>query len=314
MIVVNAWSMSKIIANSLFNQKKSLTGFVHSVFVRTVNINFVSCPVGITQFSNGNSPYNILLPPEHNLSFDHLLTQNTKVTLYAGVLQFSDKIIVNLNNALLWNPAYTKQKGVIITQNILNHFIQIVSNVPETILFFALTDSYYQVPGRISTSHVVINRVHQFRIAVQNHNNDMINTSIELLIGCGNGLTPLGDDFICGFLVTLLYAQKASTISTVLSSLINKISQYLARYYKKTTWVSQMMISAAINGWINEHTMEIITMIFSGQQIEQNNILKVIAIGHTSGIAMLAGIYDALFIIYRDQNTQLNTIKDNELE
>lgn len=313
MIVVNAWSMSKIIANS-FNQKKSLTGFVHSVFVRTVNINFVSCPVGITQFSNGNSPYNILLPPEHNLSFDHLLTQNTKVTLYAGVLQFSDKIIVNLNNALLWNPVYTKQKGVIITQNILNHFIQIVSNVPETILFFALTDSYYQVPGRISTSHVVINRVHQFRIAVQNHNNDMINTSIKLLIGCGNGLTPLGDDFICGFLVTLLYAQKASTISTVLSSLINKISQNLARYYKKTTWASQIMISAAINGWMNEHTMEIITMIFSGQQIEQNNILKVIAIGHTSGIAMLAGIYDALFIIYRDQNTQLNTIKGNELE
>ena len=56
------------------------------------------------------------------------------------------------------------------------------------------------------------------------------------------------------------------------------------------------------------------TLIFSGQQIEQDNILKVIAIGHTSGTAMLAGIYDALFIIYRDQNTGLNPIKGNELE
>jgi len=303
MIVVNALSISEVVANLLLNHKKSIIGFVHSVFARTVNVNFVSCPVGITQFSNGNGPYNILLSPEHNLSFNHLLTQNTKVILYAGVLQFSDKIIVNLNNALLWNPASTKQKSVIITQNILNHFIQIiVANLPETMLFFAITDSYYQAPGQISTSHVVINRVHQFRIAVQNHNNDMINTSIELLIGCGNGLTPLGDDFICGFLVTLLYAQKASTISTVLSSLINKISQNLARYYKKTTWASQIMISAAINGWMNEHTMEIITMIFSGQQIKQDNVLKVIGIGHTSGMAMLAGIYDALFIIYRDQN------------
>jgi len=56
MIIVDAFSLSTVIAERLLNQKK-LIGFVHSVFARTVNVDFVSCPVGITQFNAGNGPY-----------------------------------------------------------------------------------------------------------------------------------------------------------------------------------------------------------------------------------------------------------------
>jgi hypothetical protein len=104
------------------------------------------------------------------------------------------------------------------------------------------------------------------------------------LLGAGEGLTPSGDDFLCGLLASTYFSQRDSLLE-----LRNKLAEALQIHLSSTTDVSQSYLKNAINGRFMERVIQL-------QQQAQNKqdtipVLKQIAsMGHSSGADFLVGM------------------------
>lgn len=105
------------------------------------------------------------------------------------------------------------------------------------------------------------------------------------LIGLGFGLTPSGDDFLYGFLLTL-------TLFNHQDYLI--IKQYVMTNLNKTSFVSKQMFDNYQDGLYNELYYSIIQEINDGNnQTIKKMYKKLCDIGHSSGRDFLVGVYQA---------------------
>lgn len=288
-------SISAVVKNILI---PPLSGKVHSVFNHAINIAFGSELIGITRRRYGNSPFNILVDIPDPLKFDSLWKQGDFVCAQKDHLVFSNHITINLKNCAIWDPDYpSTKKNSHLDKNILENFFDTLMLLPLKGIFWQKTKSYHQnkMPDlRVYTDSLMT--------ACKKQDETTITTTLTRIIGSGNGLTPSGDDFLCGFVVTLLYAARLTEISCQLSKTIDCLITALDFQKQNTTWTSQMMLKAAVKGWIIEPAIQIISDIFEGSLPNVNSITKMWSIGHSSGADMIAGIYQALNLIYHDQN------------
>lgn len=113
--------------------------------------------------------------------------------------------------------------------------------------------------------------------------------SLLPLIGCGNGLTPDGDDYLLGAMVTLKYFQidKSATLEHWLKQNVPG----------NTSDISRAHLMAACEGLASEPVHDFLCAVLS-PVFNQQRILKyaaaVIAIGHSSGLHTLRGIMAVL--------------------
>ena len=107
---------------------------------------------------------------------------------------------------------------------------------------------------------------------------------VTWLLGRGKGLTPSGDDILCGYIFVLLLVDKANTY---LSSLVKQIRNNL----KLTTDVSKAYLICATQGYVNSKVYQLYKSFknhnFKDIDSELNSILE---IGHTSGKDLSYGI------------------------
>ena len=118
-------------------------------------------------------------------------------------------------------------------------------------------------------------------ITFKNFNAEQI---VTWLLGRGKGLTPSGDDILCGYIFVLLLVDKANTY---LSSLVKQIKNNL----KLTTDVSKAYLICATQGYVNSKVYQLYKSFknhnFKDIDSELNSILE---IGHTSGRDLSYGI------------------------
>lgn len=100
---------------------------------------------------------------------------------------------------------------------------------------------------------------------------------INSTIGLGIGLTPSGDDFICGILWVMHQLRP---------SLINKIKISVEKNLYKTTDISKFMLIQAISGYFSLNLLNLNPL----------NLAPILDYGHSSGHDTLTGIYIALQI------------------
>lgn len=109
------------------------------------------------------------------------------------------------------------------------------------------------------------------------------------LIGLGIGLTPSGDDFLCGFLAGLRLCHSAFDDAAIMQT---ALSQTILSHTDRTNDISAAFLKSAAAGQFSRPvhllreaflTPEAIYQAFSG-------------IGHSSGIDTLCGIYTALLL------------------
>jgi hypothetical protein len=106
------------------------------------------------------------------------------------------------------------------------------------------------------------------------------------LIGAGPGLTPAGDDVLAGALVTAyatgdprLEAWQRATLATLTSS--------------RTTAVSRAMLHHALDGYATRQLAKLLTALCLGDDV-QVPLTGLLAVGHTSGGALLTGVLHTL--------------------
>lgn len=112
------------------------------------------------------------------------------------------------------------------------------------------------------------------------------------LIGLGPGLTPLGDDWLAGWLLRQHLVDHAAPIANLPGHRpIDMITAFVGEHAAvRTTRLSQSWLRAAAAGWIDETWRQLLTALSHGPPDAVTRAAQRIqAHGATSGYAMLAG-------------------------
>lgn len=116
------------------------------------------------------------------------------------------------------------------------------------------------------------------------------------LLGRGAGLTPSGDDMLCGWLATLYLLQEQSGIGRNVKSMIDPVMEELTG---RTNKISSSLLWAASNGEVNGALLECISQLGAGYSLSANLMNRLCDIGHSSGLDGLVGVLLALFGIQK---------------
>ena len=110
----------------------------------------------------------------------------------------------------------------------------------------------------------------------------------EALIGLGPGLTPAGDDLLTGLLLTLRMACPAPDEPPAwLGELARRV---VARAEEGTTLAGRQQLRLAAEGEADEVTLRAATAMLWGTEEDPAPIEALLAVGHSSGADLLAGI------------------------
>lgn len=117
--------------------------------------------------------------------------------------------------------------------------------------------------------------------------------SLIRLLGSGSGLTPSGDDFVCGVLLAL---NRWNGAIFDRNDLVHLNQQVIDAAYRKTTTLSANLIECATLGLADERLIEALNWLVSGKEKEPTHIDVILGWGGSSGMDVFVGYVVALSI------------------
>jgi hypothetical protein len=120
---------------------------------------------------------------------------------------------------------------------------------------------------------------------------------VHALAGLGGGLTPAGDDFICGALFAT-WAGMYAPRTTQYANLLNLIAEESA---SRTTTLSAAYLRAAARGECMALWHNLFDALRAGKRDLRFEIGELLAVGHTSGADALAGFIAHSLILQSSQ-------------
>lgn len=111
------------------------------------------------------------------------------------------------------------------------------------------------------------------------------------LLGLGQGLTPSGDDFLCGLIITLHLPQSPYHES------LHELCTALQRHLHRTHAISAAFIRDALHGEVSAPVQDFICLLYGNHagKGERDRIIHALtALGHSSGYDLLSGILAGL--------------------
>ena len=112
------------------------------------------------------------------------------------------------------------------------------------------------------------------------------------LVGAGAGLTPSGDDALCGVLLVLKAAGHPAA---------ERLAAAVAERLGSTTSLSASLLRQAMDGYAVPAVVRLVSAAVAGRPAERESALAdVLAIGHTSGADLAAGVLAALEVLSRN--------------
>jgi hypothetical protein len=120
-----------------------------------------------------------------------------------------------------------------------------------------------------------------------------INDKLTNLLGLGKGLTPSGDDFICGFLLAHYYLGKTLPAFEMRSDYLYRI---ITSAQKRTTALSAALIACAVEGQADERLMNLLYWLLSGVGDVGKIKEELLSYGNSSGMDTFAGMLAAILL------------------
>lgn len=244
-------------------------GKVHSIFSHSINVQVGFQLINISCFNNYLSCFGINIP------------ENILKPIFQNVVETN--IVKFLNNYIVFYTQNGIKKINIGNLNIVKLKIDSLNYFPKRGLKTALKVLKSQkVDKRIGiSSNNLLDMYSNEMITFKNLDTEQI---VTWLLGRGKGLTPSGDDILCGYIFILLLVGKTNRY---LSDFIEQIDNNL----NLTTDVSKAYLTCATQGYVNSKVYQLYKS-FKNHDLkdidcELNSILD---IGHTSGKDLSYGI------------------------
>lgn len=246
-------------------------GIVHSVYRNTVNITVNG---KLLALQTANSP----------ISPISLITDLDSESISKLSLKTGDKISFIRKNATIIDLAPKQPIDHPTRHELYKKFTRIItqSQTGGFELIFQMSSKVDQ-DFILSAAETKIHEVHRF---YDKNQYPQAAEKLSELIGLGIGLTPSGDDFLCGVLAGLYIQGKE--FSEFAYCLRNSLQKNLHR----TNEISAAFLSCAMDG----HFSHAVNELWNNPNAEQ--ISKMFhAIGHSSGMDTLCGIYFLFFLM-----------------
>lgn len=244
-------------------------GRVHSIFAHSLNIQVGLRLINISCFDNYLSCFGINISEKNFKSVIQSVTENNIVKFLDNNIVFYTQDGIKRIDVKNFNIVELKIKP-------LNYFPEKGLKKTLEVLNNCKVDQRIGIPN-----NTLLKKFSDEMITLKNFNAEQI---VTWLLGRGKGLTPSGDDILCGYIFVLLLLDKANTY---LSSLVKQIKNNL----KLTTDVSKAYLICATQGYVNSKVYQLYKSFknhnFKDIDSELNSILE---IGHTSGRDLSYGI------------------------
>ena len=130
--------------------------------------------------------------------------------------------------------------------------------------------------------------------SLRNGNANALRNAVSRLVGLGPGLTPSGDDFLCGFLAA------AHCQPIVRVGRLPELNQAIMAGLKKTNSISATFLHCAINGEVCCALYDFAKAISSGVDLN-DKLNRLCTIGHSSGMDIATGFLYGLKIWKQQQ-------------
>lgn len=257
-------------------------GIVHSVYRKTVNLSFGGKLLSLQTCGSPQSPLSLIT----NMREAHLdalpIQPGQQVTLHphllcihipsSGIISF-DYSGCTADNLKLYPALSCKQ------QKLLADSIKNVLSQTDTKGFDAIFHNNSQNADTLT--HIAAKNSMEQALSLYRQGawEDAADTLCKL-IGLGIGLTPSGDDFLCGLLAGLELFHCTKT------PFYQMLRQRILLHTDRTNDISGAFLSCACNGLFSRAVCSLQTLPASHMIFDTFS-----AIGHSSGIDTLCGIY-----------------------
>lgn len=259
------------------------TGTVHSVYRKTINLHLGPALVALQAASSPLSPVslitNLQAPEMGALSIqpeDPVSTDGQSITIHSHGI----RIAFDLSGALVFD-SFLPDQAVPVDVTAVKEAIRQSGSGGFSELFSPEPGKASSDFGKEAFLAVAKKRLKDARRLSDSACYEEASSSLAGLLGLGIGLTPAGDDFLCGFLAGLRFAgQWEHPFARLLRK---EISQHLG----DTNDISRTFLSCALQSHFSRPVKEL-------PYSDTSKILSSFCqIGHSSGIDTLCGIFYA---------------------
>jgi hypothetical protein len=300
---------------SLRGAKK--TARVHSVFDRGFYIKIGRNLISVIKNEDFISPTSIVISALYDRGFRSLgIEEGTKIGVNGDNMVFEDKALtIRLGKSANWfSPPVPKQSALLdlikvsLNLRILRDVIYTCPSreglVPllENVELYGPTQLFLK-PQRPALSEKARPSIETLMWGLFSGDQNMVITRALEILGLGPGLTPSGDDFLAGLILSLTVGGKVLRGSNKSElGFYRKVSANICKLAKeKTTIYTQTLLSQARSGEGPKAVVELIHALLTKDPNQVATSAKtVISMGETSGADIAIGIYYGIrFLVSR---------------
>ncbi len=269
----------------LFNQGTQVT--VHSVFNNTCNIKVKDRLFTLQRFSLPKTPMSI------SLNLGEMALSELRVAV-------GESIYFNPEGLLIHGQLLSKKRANVYDYKVVPYrknketLISLTETIADALHSSMCHGEFVKAMRNTSLDQKTLRPLGQYAMETfvqlnQSENKHQFVKTVVQIIGVGEGLTPSGDDFVCGMLAAFHYLNDDKEINKLLNLLMTKLSLVL----DTTTSISREYLMYAMMGEFNEYVVGLLHAYNHDQQY-QEYLEKISSIGHSSGSDFLVGLYYGL--------------------
>ena len=224
-----------------------------------------------------------------------VLEPGEQVDITSGSLTLKeDELVITTQHLSAWQPVPTRLADYPITglQHRLVAAAELVTSSGKSNGLSVLLPYWIPIPGQARKGPEQM--AHWYEIIlnlVRNTNVIQSPASFIELLGAGPGLTPSGDDFTIGFLLTLNRLQHVLPASIDLDKFNQQV---VSAAYQKTTTLSANLIECAAQGLADQRLVNALDWLVAGKQDNIQAIEDLLSWGNSSGGDAFVGFVAAL--------------------
>lgn len=260
--------------------KTKQNGYVHSVYRKTININLGGVLLALQAFQSPLSPISLLT----ELNEDSMKKLNIQAGAPVKITESSvmiESLCFSFRSAEIIPTELKKSLPLSCIQKLKEHL--------ETVIFSSHTGGFDTIfhnyrDASIPLPSLILESARSFlsKAYYSILSEDYTSASLSLchLIGLGTGLTPSGDDFLCGVLAGLTLSGKENC------TLANILKKDIAKHLSNTNDISQAFLHCALQ---NRFSLAVNSLAELPDAFSIRSSFE--KIGHSSGIDTLCGIF-----------------------